>query len=182
MGSILIITSGTIWGIKSGACLKQRLNELRYIRKIIILMKNYIEYLNMPLNEVFKNMSENLEYPYAQMFENMADKMNDSNNHCETDIFMDNEYCTNSISRIWKDSIIKYLPYTELSKEEGKELLKLGESLGIGNIEALNGIMDMYDEKLGHDIDELSESIKERIKIYSCLGIMGGIFAVIILI
>ena len=58
----------------------------------------------------------------------------------------------------------------------------MGEHLGYMDKEMQLGMIDLYVEQLDEEIKVAKESNDEKIKVYRCLGITVGLFAVLIII
>ena len=76
----------------------------------------------------------------------------------------------------WKTSVYEYLKDSKLTKEELDELCELGRTLGY--IETL----ELYLNQLDFSIQNTREELKTKKKLYQSMGIMCGIFLVIVLL
>ncbi len=171
LGVLMILLSTSLFGIISGIELKSRKKDLQEIRKILLLIKSKIEYLNMPINEIFNNLSKELSYPYNQAFKKIYEEM--SGEYFDTN---------SNISEIWSENIEWLCKNNNLTKEQVGDLVMFGDNLRIGDSKVLIGVIEMYEEKLLKETQELSDSINEKIKVYGWLGVMAGAFVTIILI
>ena len=152
IGGILIITATTGAGILYGMELQEYLEKLLYIRHIIYMIKGELEYSQAPLSEAFGRISVRVREPYRRWLSAMEKQVENR----EEDAFL----------KIWMRSVDKYLKELHLKSEHSIQLKELGTYLG--------------------QTDGASEKVREGMaakkRIGNCLGVMGGIFLVVLLI
>lgn len=167
-GSILIIVASTGIGFTSGRDLKVRLDNLRYIKKLMLMLKGEIKYLKAPLGEAFFNVGKRAKAPFDLFFHKIATEIDSL--ACES--FYD----------IWCKYIDEELTKIKLNKKDCLTLKRVGEHLGYMDKEMQLGMIDLYVEQLEEEIKISKESIDEKIRVYNCLGVTVGIFAVLIML
>lgn len=170
-GGILVLLSTSLYGLINGNELKRQLKDLQEIRKIMMIFKSKIEHLNMPIDEIFYNISKEINSPYKDTFDEMYQKIC---NECYREKY--------SINEIWEDSINGLCKKIMLNSRQKEEFIRFGENLNVGNSKVLLGVIEIYEESLIKETKELSDSIKEKIKVYGWLGVVAGAFVTIILI
>ncbi len=168
LGSILIILSATMIGIGRGQRLRDRLLQLKSLKKTITLLKGEIRYGNSALPEAFNHISGYLETPFSGMFEQISRELN--------------EYEGKTFAEIWKKHVDKIKKLTSLKDEQIYQLKALGENLGYLDKEMQLNTLDLYNGQLEFNIQILEESIVKTVRLYNCLGMMGGILIVLIII
>lgn len=168
LGSILIITATTGIGYTTGRDLKIRLEHLRYIKKLMLMLRGEIKYLKAPLGEAFLSVSKRARQPFSLFFERIALEIESLS--CE------------SFYAIWCKYIDEELSKIKLNKKDCQTLKRVGEHLGYMDKEMQLGMIDLYVEQLDEEIKVAKESNDEKIKVYRCLGITVGLFAVLIII
>ena len=160
LGSLLIITATTCGGLLYSAELKEYLDKLLYIRHVIYLIQGEMEYTNAPLSEVFGKISRWMKA-------------------------MEREVETRSqrgFTKIWNQSIDKYLGELHLKSTHSIQLKELGTFLGQLDKETFQSTMQMYLNRLELEIEKVREGMASKRRISSWLGVMGGIFLVVILL
>ena len=85
-------------------------------------------------------------------------------------------------SRIWNKCINRYLRELNLKTEHSVLLKELGTFLGQMDRETFNRSMQLYLNRMDLEIEKLREGLAAKKKIGGWLGIMSGIFLVVILI
>ena len=167
VGCILIILSSTLMGFYCSSELRSRINDLKELRKIIMLLRGDIRYGNTPLPEAINAIAKR----HDGNFKNFLVKVSDSLS----------ERLGNTFSQIWAQAVEKELHITSLSKRDKYQMIQFGEHLGYLDKEMQLNTLDLYIAQLDDEIRELSETVKEKTYLYNSLGIMAGIFMAIIL-
>ena len=82
--------------------------------------------------------------------------------------------------KLYKE-IKEQLKGTALTKEDKEEFARFGESLGYLDVEMQKNAMKLYLKELEQKIEYLQKEIPQKRKLYQSLGVMGGIFLLILL-
>ncbi|WP_099466917.1 stage III sporulation protein AB [Konateibacter massiliensis] len=167
-GSALIIFATTGIGFTAGRDLKIRLDNLRYIKKLMLMLRGEIQYLKAPLGEAFFNVGKRARAPFDLFFDRIAQEIESL--ECE------------SFYAIWCKHIDEELSQIKLTKPDCQTLKRVGEHLGYMDKEMQLGMIDLYVEQLEEEIKLSKENIDEKIRVYHCLGVAAGIFAVLIIL
>ena len=83
---------------------------------------------------------------------------------------------------IWKNAMLEALQVSSLSREQKKEWEELGNNLGYLDREMQLVLLQISQEHFGDFIEEERERYKKHARLYQTLGVMSGIFLVVILI
>lgn len=168
MGCLLIVASCAGMGIHFSRELKTRILDLREIKNIIYLLKGDIKYSHTPLPEAIQSLGFRHDGKFKNFLLTIADKLN--------------ELGGISLYNIWKDAAQTELLHTSLSKKDIENLIRVGESLGYLDKDVQINTLEQYIEHVEEEIHELSKGAKEKVYMYNALGVMAGIFIVIIMI
>ncbi len=168
IGSLLIIAATTGAGVLYGTELKRYLEKLLYIRHVIYMLKGEMEYSNAPLGEVFGRVAARVREPYRTWLVTMERKVENR----EEDGF----------SKIWNRSIDTCLGELKLKSAHSIQLKELGTFLGQLDRGTSDRTMQLYLNRLELEIEKVREGMAAKKRIGNCLGVMGGIFLVVILI
>ena len=152
-GSILIIASTAGIGWLYGTELKNYLQKMRYIRYVAGLIKGELEYTGAPLAEVFRETGRRVKKPFSTWLVRMASEIDEREE--------------SAFARIWNRGIDRDLRELNLKSEHSILLKELGTFLGQIDQETAGKSMQLYPAKR---------------KIGNCLGVMGGIFLVVVLL
>lgn len=161
IGSILVITVCSAMGFQKGRELQQHLNELEGLRKIFALVRSELQYTKAPLAEVLLKISNQTEGIYHNWLTLLAERLTSLQG--------------GTLREVWCDSIERYLEDCQLTSSELEDLREVGK--GIGYIETI----DLYLNRLDLSIEGTREELKSKKKMYQVLGIMSGLFLVIVL-
>ena len=168
VGCILIILSSTLIGFYCSNELKARINDIKELRKLILLLRGDIRYGNTPLPEAICSIAGRHEGSFKGFLTRVADRLS--------------EHSGNTFSQVWRETVEAELNQTSLNKKDKSALIQFGESLGYLDKEMQMNTLDLFLAQLEDDISELSKTAKEKTYLYNTLGIMTGIFISIVLV
>lgn len=168
IGCILIVCSCSGMGMHFSKELRNRISDLREIKKLIYLLKGDIRYAHTPLPEAVQALSIRHEGKFKNFLTVIARRLQ--------------ELGGVSFYTIWKEAVEKELNNTSLTNKDLKALSVLGESLGYLDKDMQINTLELYIEQIEAEIHELSRSVKEKSYMYNALGVMGGIFIIIIMV
>lgn len=163
---VLLATTGLGWSMSND--LKSHLHDLRYLKQVMVLLRGEIRYMKTPLGEAFFSVGERLKEPYQSFFRYLSKEIE--------------ELSGKSFPEIWSEGVEKELLALKLTKSEKSQLKRIGENLGFMDQAMQLSVIDLYTEQLEGEIHSAEETIGNKTRIYQCLGIMGGIFTVIIIL
>jgi Stage III sporulation protein AB (spore_III_AB). len=167
VGCILIILSSTLMGFYCSSELKSRIEDLKELRKIIMLLKGDIRYCNTPLPEAINAIAKRHDGNFKDFLVRVSKKLN--------------ERSGNTFSQIWKEAVENELHMTSLTKKDKYQMIKFGEHLGYLDKEMQLNTLDLYLVQLDEELRGLTSNVKEKTYLYNSLGIMAGIFISIVL-
>ena len=162
IGSIFILTATTGIGFSKSNEMQCHLNELEELKKIFYLLKSELQYTRAPFAEVFEKIGQKTREPFQSWLLELRIKLNEK----QSGRFWD----------MWCDSIEKKLKDCRLKEDELDELKNVGK-----NMEYIESL-DLYIEQMEYRIKNTRESYRTKRKLCQSLGIMGGIFLVILLL
>lgn len=168
IGCILILTSSAGMGLYFSGELKNRINDLKELKKIIFLLRGDIRYANTPLPEAVQALAIRHEGKYKKFLSKIAERLNELGGV---------SFCT-----IWKEAVLKELENTSLSRKDLAGLGQLGENLGYLDKDMQINTIDLFLEQIEEEIKELSHNVKQKTYLYNSLGVLGGIFITIIML
>ena len=162
IGSIFIIVASGGIGISLSNELQSHLDALEELKKIFCLLKSELEYTRAPFAEVFEKIKKKAKEPYTTWLEALAARLREKG--------------TGSFWEIWCETISEKLVTNQLKEEDKEELKNAGKSL-----EYIESI-ELYIEQLEYKIKHIREAYQSKKKLCRSMGIMGGIFLVILLL
>ncbi len=168
IGGVLVVTATTAAGILYGIELQEYLEKLLYIRHVIYMLKGEMEYSQAPLSEVFARVAARVKEPYRRWLLAMEKQVEGR----EEDAFL----------KIWMRAADRYLGELHLKSEHSIQLKELGTYLGQMDCASESGNLKLYLGRLELEIEKVREGMSAKKRIGNCLGVMSGIFLVVLLI
>ena len=168
IGGILILSATAGAGVVYGNELKRYLRNMVYLRYVFGLIRGEIEYTCAPLPEIFFGVSARVKEPYRRWLKKTAEEM-----ECRD---------LSGFARVWNRCTDKYLEIPGL-KQEHKILIKdPGTFLGSFEKDISDRAMEMYLNKMDLEIEKLRAELASKVKVGRCLGVMAGLFFIVLLI
>ncbi|MDD3253118.1 MAG: stage III sporulation protein AB [Lachnospiraceae bacterium] len=168
-GAILIIAGSAGYGYSLAARYGQRLRELEQLRQMIFLLKGQITYASAPLQEAFEVVGDRTEGALSRLFGRVAGRIEAQQGE--------------AFYRIWQEEVAGSEQDGLAMEQSDRQVLgELGEHLGFLDKEMQERNLLLYLEQLDLRIGDLRAHKTERCRIYSSLGIMGGLFLTILLV
>lgn len=166
-GAVCTVAGASGIGLWMAGQYGRRLEELRRLRQMIFFLKGQILYANATLEEAFEEVGGRMEEPLSRLLCQVAERMARQEGELFGEIWQDEV-------RRWKNPVLK--------KEDVEELAGLGTHLGYMDRDMQERTLLLYLEQLDLVIDGLQKQKQERCRMYSSLGVMGGLFLTILLI
>lgn len=167
VGILFLMTGAT--GVAWSWCReqKERLETLKSIRQIYEYLQTEMDYAKAALPEICRRLSGR-PTPFRLAFEEIYKEI-DKNNGC-------------CFEEIWQKYMGESLQQLPLKEKEREILLGFPECLGFRDGKGQAGGIEKYIEEASSYSRELEEELKNKNKIAMCLGVMGGMMAVILLL
>ena len=162
IGSIFIITATTGIGFSRSKELQNHLNTLEELKTLFCLLRSELQYTHAPFAEVFSKISTKTSTPYREWLLNLSQRLMNKTR--------------GSFWEIWCLSIEEDLQKRNLKEDELEELKTVGK-----NMEYIESL-DLFIEQLEYRIKNTREAYRSKRKLCQSMGIMGGIFLVILLL
>ena len=162
VGCILIICACSGIGFAKSNELQRHLNEIEEIKRLFYLLRSELQYTRAPFAEVFAKISTKADGIYREWMKDISKRLTDKEQ--------------SSFWGIWCQSIEEDLQKSNLKEDELKELKNVGK-----NLEYMESI-DLYIEQMEYRIENIREAYRSKRKLCKSMGIMGGVFLVILLL
>lgn len=162
IGTIVIITATTGIGFSKSKELQEHLNALEELKKLFCLLRSELQYTHAPFAEVFSKISTKTSTSYREWLSNLSQRLKNKTR--------------GSFWEIWCLSIAEDMSESNLKEEELQEIKNVGK-----NMEYIESL-DLFIEQLEYRIKNTRESYRSKRKLCQSMGIMGGIFLVILLL
>ena len=163
---VLISTGGI--GFLCASELRRRKNQLEEQLALLKLMLGDIRYMKATLPEAIGKALRRHTGVYLDFLRETEEKLTNSPGI--------------ELSKIWSEAVKKGLHTSSLTKEDKENLIAFGDSICSLDRESLIASFEQYSEELNQEIHRIQEVIAPKTKLYRSIGILVGIFIVVILI
>lgn len=168
VGCLLVVLSTTVFGFLKGKEYGDRVKELQYMKKLILMLKGEVEYARTPLSEAFFHISKRCRQPFSNLFMEAGRALE----------LLDGQ----SFQTIWDTQIQKELKKTSLSEKDRQQLSGLGEQMGFLDSKTQAAALALYVEQLDMEITEGYANMGNQVKLCRSLGVMSGLFFVLLML
>lgn len=168
IGILFVIAGSSMYGIWLSKRYVGNLAELEELRHMMFLLKGQILYANAPLHEAFDTIGNRTNGALSELFIRVAEKSEAQQG--------------TQFAEIWKEEVGRLGGDSLLSKEDRQSLENFGNHLGFLDKEMQERNLLLYLEQLDLRIQDMREHKKERCRMCTSLGIMGGLFLAILFI
>lgn len=162
----MILTATTWAGILYGKEEQSQLDHLYYLRHIIQMLKGELEYSSAPLGEIFCRIAVRVKEPYRSWMHQLQR---------QSEAREEEEF-----RKIWRISMERSLKELHLKKEYKERLNEVGDCIGKMDRMSESKNLQLYLETLDLAIKKARAEIADKKRIGNCIGIMSGLFLVLI--
>lgn len=167
LGGMCILAASSGMGFSLARQWTKHLETLENLRKMIFLLKSQILYTNAPLAEALEIIGEKSPGILGDFFIRVAVRIKKQ----DGELFY----------TMWKEEVEKIESESFLTDQDRRELADFGEHLGFLDLAQQERTILLYLEHLDIAITYLRENQREKRRLYTSLGVMGGLFLMIIM-
>ena len=169
IGCIIVILGTTYMGFYKCFCMQSRVRRLKAFKDTFIMIKGHIGFAGMNMQEIFETIScvaesEHIKEFYKYVSTQLTKKE-------DIDFY-----------HVWENAVITHIKGVYLNDKDCFVIEKIGRMPVYLDGESQIKVIDMTVFELDRLIENAQEDIKQKGKVYKCLGVMAGIFIVILLI
>lgn len=168
LGMVCILMGCSGIGFLMARELEQRIWILVKLQQAMLLLQGELRCSHQTLAECFHRLSGRLEPPFSDFFKNMG-----------TDL---HKRCGTSAEEIWKQHLQDDLRELEMGKAERLELERLGRVIGYLDIRMQLEALEECLGRLKMAEEEARSQASQRRKLYRYMGMLGGIFLVLLVV
>lgn len=163
----MIILASSLLGMLFSLETSQKLNTLYEIQRILIMLKGEITYNKAPAADAFLNLAEHVKEPFGSFFQKTGQELNQG--------------FGKTIETVWCECCDSELTGLAIAPEDRQSFRELGSCMGYLDAGMQISSLTLYSEKLDMRIKESTQGMKEKQKIFKIMGVMGGIFIVLLI-
>lgn len=168
LGAVLVVAASAGIGFSYSFRLGRRLEQLRQLERMTLLLKGEISYGCAALPEALISIGKKMPEPFACFLEKVADRLSG--------------YPDKSFQQVFQEEVEENLKQSALTAKDKEALMQMGAFLGYLDKDMQLRTVDLYLQELEREIKATGESIPGKQKLCRSLGIMGGLFLVLLLI
>lgn len=168
IGSMMLLLSGIICGLRYRSILGQRLEQIKCLSRILLRIHSEIRCTLTTLPECFQLAGSQEQDVVGQWFENVGKQL--KSNGCL------------SLEQVWNNEVQSLQRQSCLGKEELQELLRFGLQLGTLDKQMQLNLIEQLQYNLDTLYHRLDPEIRKKQKLYTSLGILGSLFVIILLV
>lgn len=167
-GMAAIAAACTALGFCLSTELAKRIRSLWELERMTVMLKGEIEYAGTPLQEAFCALAHRMKPPFDSFLRRNVEAMAQHSGMTMGEIFR------NSAERLKKEGA--------LTENDIQQLSSMGARLGYLDRKMQLRTMELYLEEVARERKLAEEEYRQKAKVYRCLGILGGMFLILLLI
>ncbi|PKM50047.1 MAG: hypothetical protein CVV02_13065 [Firmicutes bacterium HGW-Firmicutes-7] len=168
LGMMMVFIACSGIGITYSYIYKKRVEQLCEWKKGIVLLKNEINYSLTPLPEAFEIIGRKLEGVMNRFFDEIAALLKTNNNK--------------TMSSLDEKVIKKLLIDSCLNEKDRKTIISFIKNLGLLDKESQMNNLELHINYIQQEIDAAKKDEEKNNKLFKTLGILSGIFIIVIFI
>ncbi|GMQ57770.1 hypothetical protein AN1V17_21650 [Vallitalea sediminicola] len=168
LGATLILISSSLIGLYYSKSYMRRSNDLRTLKKALILLRGEINYSLSPMPEALEDISKRFDHEIADFFRSIAEELKLNSGK--------------TLTEVWKKKAEEILKKTYLSPVDIKNIMIFSENIGYLDKEMQNNNINLLLEQIGEEIKVTMENDTKYNKLYRSLGVLGGILVIVLFI
>ncbi len=170
-GALVVLAAALGLGLCLASRWRQRLCLLQGLRRLVYFLKGEITYSRAPLPEALKLAGARSGGVFGELFLKAAGRIARQEGE--------------SFKELWEEQVEELEARRgelALTGEDFQSLKELGSHLGYLDLEMQERTIGLYLEQLDLTISDLQERGRDMCRLYTSLGLMGGLFLVILLL
>ena len=169
IGIVVMALSAVCVGYSTATNVKRRIDELIYVKRLMTMFQGELRYKNVALADGFAAVACRANGAYKELFLRLSSATED------------NHSCT--MAQVFAKNVDETLVgHTCLSKDDILRLKELGETMGYQDQNMQIANIDLYIERLTDSIEEDKAKMKDTMKMYRTLGVMGALVCILVFI
>lgn len=168
IGAILVMVSAYAIGSILAGQIKERERWLKEIKTTLFLLEGELEYHQMPFPEALQLVGErhggNLKKFLCELGEELKKKEG------------------SSLQELWREHAKRFFKTSSLTKEQKEEFAELGVYFMEADRVARKNAIEFYSNRLEEEIVQLRETGADKAYLYRMLGMLGGMFLLILVL
>ncbi|WP_174613776.1 stage III sporulation protein SpoIIIAB [Virgibacillus ihumii] len=167
MGALLLIGATTWAGFQISKGLNERPKHIRQIKSALQILEAEILYSQLSLKDAFMTIARQIPDPVSSFFEQVGESLEEKN----TDLF-----------QIWNYRLTELISSSALSGNEDEILKQFGRTLGQHDFDQQQKHIQLTIKHLDRELEDARDNQYKYGKMAKSLGLLCGLFIVLLLI
>ncbi|WP_077326913.1 stage III sporulation protein SpoIIIAB [Virgibacillus siamensis] len=167
IGALIFIAATTWAGFQISKRLNERPKQIRQMKSALQILEAEILYSQLSLKDAFQTIARQVPGPVGNFFDQSGASLEGKN----PDLHSDWNYCLNEL-----------LYVSSLGGNEGEILKQFGQTLGQHDFDQQQKYIQLTIKHLDRELEEARENQHRYSKMAKSLGLLCGLFIVILLI
>lgn len=168
IGAILVLVSAYAIGSLLAGQIKEREQWLKEIKIVLFLLEGELEYHQMPFPEALQLVGERHGGSLQQLLCLLGEELKKKEGIC--------------LQELWRMHSKQFFKHTALTKEQKEEFEQLGSYFMEADAVARKKAIEFYLNRLEEEIIQLRETGADKAYLYRMLGMLGGMFLLILVL
>lgn len=168
IGAVLVMVSAYAIGSILAGQIKERERWLKEIKVTLFLLQGELEYHQMPFPEALQLVGERHGGNLKQFLCGLSEELKKKEG--------------SSLQQLWREHTKRFFKSSCLTKEEKEEFAELGVYFMEADRVARKNAIEFYLNRLEEEIVQLRETGADKAYLYRMLGMLGGMFLLILVL
>ena len=165
ISALCIVAGCTGIGFLKSKELMMRIEALQMFGQLLLALQNEIRYLSVPIPEIFEHLLEQCPKIYGPFLKEMIKKLKIRDGA--------------SMQTVWQEAVQCCLTHTCLKNEDIEFIKQIGKTIGYLDVCAQLQTLELQKTQLEEVITEERGKIREKQRVYQCMGIFVGFMCVL---
>ena len=166
-GCLLLIGGTTLAGFRKAEELKERVEKLEMLKRMMVMMQGEFRFRHATLSEVLENVSGKMSQPFGNIFGRIAKQLEERNHE--------------GFQKIWEDGTLALLQCGGIQTSEQRIFELLGNGLGYLDLETQIDTLQLAVLQMEEKIEEAKEQRDREGKLYRTMGMtLGALFVLLV--
>lgn len=168
IGVICVISGCVGTGLSMSRSYVRRYRQLEMLRQMTVLLKGEIRFACAELPEAFEHVARRIDPPFSDFLKDLSGELRSMEGK--------------PFHVLWKKHVEGSLGHSCLTKDDLEALIRMGGQLGFLDREMQLAAIDLYLDELDISMKSFGQTISQKQRLSLSLGILSGLFLVILLV
>ncbi|WP_010530956.1 stage III sporulation protein SpoIIIAB [Lentibacillus jeotgali] len=167
IGALLFIGTTTLAGFDISKKLNERPKHIRHMKNALQILEAEILYSQLPLPDAFATIAKQIPEPISSFFDLLNTSLSQNNN---------------DLAQVWNWHLEGLIKSSALDSNEAEILKQFGRTLGQHDFDQQQKHIHLTIKHLDRELDDARENQYRYSKMAKSLGLLCGLFIVLLLI